>query len=194
MGLSIRLRLAAWYFITVSVLLGLFGMGAWVAMRHSVLEAVDKDLRLRVRDVRDFVDRQLGIGPKELLDELGEQAMLGLGGGLVQLLDGNGQVLYRSSRLGSLQFPPLVSGANKTQYSTQPRMRMAVRTVDLRGRRFTIELAEPLEEFDESLAAFRNVLLILAPIFLVLASLGGYWISSRALAPVDRITQDAHGS
>ena len=191
MGLSIRLRLAAWYFITVAVLLGMFGMGAWAAMRHSVFEAVDKDLRLRVRDVRDFVDRQLSIGPKELIDELGEQAMLGLGGGLVQLLDGNGQVLYRSSRLGRLQFPPLLSEASKIQYSTHRRMRIAVESVDLRGQRFTIQLAEPLEEFDESLAGFRNVLLILAPLFLVVASLGGYWISSRALAPVDRITQDA---
>ena len=38
---------------------------------------------------------------------------------------------------------------------------------------------------------FETGLLILAPFFLLLASAGGFWMSSRALAPVDRITQDA---
>jgi heavy metal sensor kinase len=63
--------------------------------------------------------------------------------------------------------------------------------VEVRGRKFTIQVAESLEEFDESLRDFRNLLLISSPVFLLLASLGGYWISTRALSPVDRITRDA---
>ena len=192
---SIRLRLAAWYFITVSAMLFLFGVGAWAAMRHSVLTSVDHDLKFRLRDVREFIDRQLNIGAKELLDELGEQAMLGLGGGQVQLLDEHGQVLYRASRLGNTRFPAIHTDAAELAYTTQEsgrkRLRLAWQTVELHGRIFTLQVAESMEEFDESLTAFRNVLLVLSPLFLLLASLGGYWISTRALAPVDRITRDA---
>jgi heavy metal sensor kinase len=186
---SIRLRLAAWYFVTVAFVLGLFGVGAWAAMRHSVLAAVDRDLGLRLRDVREFIDKQLVIGPKELNDELGEEAMLGLGGVLFQLLDEHGQVLYRSARLGNAQFPAAEGLA--TRSSGRSKLRMASESVKLRGRGFTIQVAESMEEFDESPRSFRNLLLILSPVFLLLASAGGYWISTRALAPVDRITQDA---
>jgi signal transduction histidine kinase len=38
---------------------------------------------------------------------------------------------------------------------------------------------------------FQGMLLVAAPLFLILASLGGFWMSRRALAPVDRITRDA---
>jgi CheY-like chemotaxis protein len=167
---SIRLRLAAWYFITVALVLCLFGVGAWAAMRHSVLQAVDRDLNVRLRDVREFVDLQLRIGPKELLEELSEEAMLGLGGGLFQLLDEHDQVLYRSKRLGNAQFPR--TEGNVTRASGKSSLRMASQTVWLQNRRFTIQVAESMEEFDESSKSFRSLLLILSPLFLLLASLG----------------------
>jgi signal transduction histidine kinase len=61
----------------------------------------------------------------------------------------------------------------------------------LAHRRFQIYVAQPLEEFDESIDGFRRILLLLAPVFLLLSSLGGFWISRRALAPVDRIRREA---
>jgi heavy metal sensor kinase len=194
---SIRFRLAAWYFVSLALILTLFGLGAWFAMRVSVREALDHDLKQRIHDVRGFIAQELGQGEAELLEELQEHSQLGLGGGLLQLSDGNGRVLFRSGRLKStslnLVYP---APGDRNVRITSPRVgrnqvRVAAQVVEVEGRQFLIQVAEPMEEFDESLARFETLLLVLAPVFLLLASAGGFWMSGRALAPVGRITNHA---
>jgi len=194
---SIRFRLAAWYFVSLALMLALFALGAWIAMRTSVREAVDHDLRQRIRDVREFTGQELDQGEAELLEELQEHSLLGLGGGLLQMSDGDGRVLFCSGRLKDTPLDLLkpAPGDTNVQYASRLAgrvpVRVAAQAVDVKGRRFLIQVAEPMDEFDESLRRFEEILLILAPFFLLLASLGGFWLSSRALRPVDRITKDA---
>jgi heavy metal sensor kinase len=194
---SIRFRLAAWYFVSLAIILALFGLGAWIAMRTSLREALDHDLRQRIQDVKGFIAQELGQGEAELLEELQEHSLLGLGGGLLQLSDGNGRVLFRSGRLKSTSLDlvyPSPGDWNVQVTSRRARrsqVRVAAQAVEVGGRRFLIQVAEPMEEFDESLARFETMLLLLAPVFLLLASVGGFWMSGRALAPVDRITNHA---
>jgi heavy metal sensor kinase len=194
---SIRLRLAAWYFVSLAMILGLFAIGAWIAMKAGVREAVDHDLRVRIRDVREFMDEELAAGPAELLEELKEHSLLGLGGGLLQLSDGDARVIFRSGRLkdARLRLPVPAAGDHEVRFVTEGAGRSSVRAaaqiVDVKGSRFLVQVAEPMDEFDESLQRFEKTLLILAPFFLLLASVGGFWLSGRALAPVDRITKDA---
>ena len=194
---SIRFRLAAWYFFSLAAILALFAFGAWMAVRASVREAVDHDLRLRIRDVRGFIGQELSAGEAELLEELQEHSLLGLGGGLLQLSDSGGRVLFRSGRLknSQLALPRPAAGDYGVKYSAirsgSLSVRAASQMVDVNGSRFLIQVVEPMDEFDESLERFETTLLILAPVFLLLASFGGYWMSSRALRPVDRISRDA---
>jgi heavy metal sensor kinase len=194
---SIRFRLAASYSVAFALILTLFALGAWMAMRASVREAVDHDLRQRILDVRQFTEQELDLGQAELLEELQEHSLLGLGGGLLQLSDGDGRVLFRSGRLKHMPLDLIAParGDMSVRYATRVAggapVRLAAQTVEVKGRRFLIQVAEPMREFDESLDRFEAGLLFLAPFFLLLASAGGFWMSSRALAPVDRITKDA---
>src|SRR5580658_9964028 len=96
---SIRFRLAAWYFVSLALIFTLFGLVAWFAMRVCVRAALDYDLKQRIHDVRGFISQELGQGEAELLEELQEHSQLGLGGGLLQLSDGSGHVLFCSGRL-----------------------------------------------------------------------------------------------
>ena len=192
---SIRFRLTAWYFCSLAVILGLFALAAWFAMGSSMTEAVDHDLRMRVEDVQGFIDRELATTPSELVEDFAEQAGLGLGGGLLEVSDEGGRVLYRSARWGARQpgqgraaGPAL---AYTTERGTGPRLRVAALTLDVRGRRFTVRVAQPLHEFQEARERFEGILLLLAAPSLLLAALGGFWLSGRALAPVDRITNEA---
>jgi heavy metal sensor kinase len=54
-----------------------------------------------------------------------------------------------------------------------------------------VQLAYPLDDFYEALDRFRRVLFLSSPLLLLLASAGGYWLSRRALAPVDQVTREA---
>ena len=192
---SIRFRLTAWYFCSFAAILALFAFGAWFAMESSIVEAVDHDLQLRIRDVQEFAEQQAAEAPNELMDEFREQAELGLGGGLLEVRDPDGQLLYRSARLGNLRPGLAAAAAPAIQYATRgsgrSNMRVASQTIDVNGHRLAVGVAEPLHEFEESRESFGAILLILAPLALLLAALGGFWISGRALAPVDRITSEA---
>jgi heavy metal sensor kinase len=194
---SLRFRLTAWYFLSLAVILALFGFGARFAMQTSLFEAVDHDLRTRIQDVRQFIEHQMNVGPGQLMNEFREQSMLGVGGSLLQVCDESGAVLLRSARLGeyplSLMQPCSANSGieYKTGRTERSSLRVASQAVTVKGKRFTIQVAEPMHEFEESMERFEGMLLVAAPLFLILASLGGFWMSRRALAPVDRITRDA---
>ena len=194
---SIRFRLTAWYFFSLAVILTLFGFGARFAMQTSIFEAVDHDLRTRIQDVRQFLERQMKVGPGQLINEFREQSMLGVGGSLLQVCGESGGVLYRSVRLSEyplgLEQPCLANAriAYATGRTGRSSLRIASQAVTVQGKRFTIHVAEPMHEFEESMERFQGMLLVASPLFLILASLGGFWMSRRALAPVDRITRDA---
>lgn len=194
---SIRARLTAWYFVSLALILSLFAAGAWFAMRASMRAAVDRDLDQRIRDVREFTAQELSEGEAELLEELQEHSLLGLGGGLLQLSDADGRLLFRSGRLKNSHLDLIQArpGDRNTQFASRlagnEPVRVAARVVEVNGRSFLIQVAEPMARFNEALAGFERILLILAPCFLLLATAGGFWMASRALAPVDRITTDA---
>jgi heavy metal sensor kinase len=120
-----------------------------------------------------------------------------VGGSLLQVCDESGAVLYRSARASeyplALKQPcsanaRIAYGADRTGRFL---LRVASQAVTVQGKQFTIQVAEPMHEFEESMERFQGMLLVAAPLFLILASLGGFWMSRRALAPVDRITRDA---
>jgi heavy metal sensor kinase len=191
---SIRFRLTAWYFCSLAVILGLFALAAWFGMESSMLKAVDHDLRLRLEDVQQFIDRELAATPGELTDDFQEQAGLGLGGSLLEVRDGAGLMLYRSARLGKTQLGTSAAGRTieyATQRGVRLNLRVASQAIDVGGRRFSVRVAESLHEFQESRERFEGILLLLSLPSLLLAALGGLWLSGRALSPVDRITNEA---
>ena len=74
--------------------------------------------------------------------------------------------------------------------SSRPYRTYATETM-VQGQRFKISVAMPLEGAELTLRRLREVLLWATPAVLLIGSLGGYWISRRALAPVDAITRAA---
>src|SRR5437016_5748634 len=154
---SIRFRLTAWYFFSLAVILTLFGFGARFAMQTSIFEAVDHDLRTRIQDVQHFIEKQMKVGPGQLINEFREQSMLDVGGSLLQVCGESGGVLYRSARLSEypLGLEQPCSANARIAYATgrtgRSSLRIASQAVTVPGKRFTIHVAEPMHEFEESM-------------------------------------------
>lgn len=189
---SLRFRITAWYFTTVACLLAVFGLGAWFAMRMSVVQAVDRTLRMRVAGVYGFLKDQTA-GRDEVLEELSEQSLLGRGGPLLEVRDQSGALLYRSPALrgSSIQTGDSESVQIAATEAGGLALRAASQRITANGHTYTISVAEAMDPYRESMRQFGDALLISAPLALILASLGGFWMSSRALTPVDRITREA---
>jgi heavy metal sensor kinase len=129
--------------------------------------------------------------------EFREHSVLGPGGDLFQLSDSAGSWLYRSdplydengpvyqvSELGSgLRFETLVIQGAPLRFLSQ--------NIEVAGHAYAVQVAAPLHEVQEGLRDLIWILLATAPLVLALASMGGYWMSQRALAPVDAITLEA---
>ena len=191
---SIGFRLAAWYFLVFACGLAVFSVAAWFAMRASVYRAVDDELRDRVRGVASFMDHQIAsLTLPEIRDEFREHSVLGPGGDLFQVCDRSGQWLYRSGPLESnnvaIELPEALAAPRFETLQVQRRLlRSYSERIVSNGMPYTVQVAASMHEVFEALQWFRVMLLLAAPLLLIAASAGGYWISTRALAPVDEIS------
>jgi len=186
---SIRFRLTAWYAAILAVTFAAVGIGVWVAMRESVYETVDRDLRSRLQAMREFLQAQ----STDIAEELAENAALAPAGTRFRLADVSGRWVFQSPGTQSWDAAPLSS-------IDLPR-RGNVATVNAKGRHIrvlsapvetgVIQIGVPIGEYIEMLDGFTWTALVASPVLLFLASLGGYWMSRRALAPVDRIATTA---
>lgn len=195
---SIRVRLTAWYVAMLALGLAVFGVGSWFAMRASAFHTVDEELEDRIRGVERFMQLQIAsLSPVEIRDEFREHSVLGPGGDLFQVCDRNGEWLYRSAVLENSGVPirhPNELGetaAYEDLMVQRTPVRFATRRVVVNGQPYSIQVAAPLNEFYEALERFRLILWLSVPVLLTGATIGGYWISRRALKPVDQITAAA---
>src|SRR5215212_3272920 len=195
---SIRVRLTAWYLTMLGVGLAVFGAGSWYGMRASAFHTIDDELEDRIQGVEKFMQIQIAsLSPVEIRDEFREHSVLGPGGDLFQVCDHKGEWLYRSAVLESSHVPIRLPGQvgqrpiyeDLTVQNTP--IRFATGRVVVNGHPYTIQVAAPIHEFYQALERFRLILWLSAPVLLILAGLGGYLISRRALRPVDQITTAA---
>lgn len=195
---SIRVRLTAWYLAMLALGLAVFGVGSWFAMRASAFHTIDEELEDRIRGVEKFMQIQIAsLSPVEIRDEFREHSVLGPGGDLFQVCNEKGEWLYRSAVLENSQVPihgpDQLGGAAVFEdlvVQSTP-VRFATRRVVVNDHPYSIQVAAPLNEFYEALERFRLILWFSVPLLLIGATVGGFWISRRALQPVDQITAAA---
>jgi signal transduction histidine kinase len=191
---SLRVRLTLWYSCAlILVALVLAGASRW-AMAVSLDNALDQSLRYRLIGLRGFIDENGREGLERLtaklrgLDHLGER---------FQVFRRHGEVMAQSDGLArhhvSTQTPPDPGAGILYRSAGPPRfpLRMATQRIYLGGQPLIIEVADPQRKFQGVLNEFYVVLYVALPIALMIAAFGGYWLSRRALSPVDQIIDEA---
>lgn len=193
--LSIRIRLTAWYALSLVILLGGLAVASYFVMRASIYRAVDVDLRFRIASVEDELSESQPIASIEALPEvISRWDTLDV---LFQILDENGRMVYQSPVLAEHRIKPIPppSSDQTIVYEDSGTLgwpaRMAAQRSSLAGHTIIIEVAQPLRFHYASLREFAASLLILIPLLVVIAGLGGYWLSGKALSPVHQIVEEA---
>jgi heavy metal sensor kinase len=166
-------------------------------MRASLYDAVDDELEDRARGVATFMNSEItSLSIPEIRDEIRERSVLGPGRDLFQVCDERGQWLYRSVSLEHASVQITLPAALLTPQYGDIRverhwLRLFSQRILVSGKPYTVQVAAPINETYEALERFRLILILATPVLLILASAGGYWLSTRALAPVDAISQAA---
>jgi heavy metal sensor kinase len=195
MTFPIRLRLTAWYSAVMLLTLSLFGVGMFVAMRLAISQAIDRDLRLRLAGVEDFVSRH-GQTPADRLErEIREHTGMRPGGELLQIAAPNGEWLFQSDAMRQLGIRPGAPNSGGASSATVPVGGIPVRVLTdwtvIGGVRYEFQVAATMDHSLNVLTRFGWLLLASIPVLLALASAGGYAMGRRALAPIHRITEEA---
>ena len=185
---SIGLRLTLWYSTVLTLALSLFAVSVWFVAQHRLFESVDSTLSQRAAAVVAVLTE---VDPKDpVLEELTEYAKVTPEGNLLAVRDETGNELL-STRGVALPWPGAVAGKFQTVRVQARDYRVFAIARPAGGHRYEILAATPLSDVETLLRGFLNLLLAMAPLVLLIASVGAYWLSRRALAPVDRITDAA---
>lgn len=195
--LSIGLRLTLWYLGIFALAQLIFGVGMWFILRENLHDIADTALASEVEDVRRFLEGQRS---DETLEDLRkavtDEYSAETGGDYLQIIDGDGNWVYRSPALAERGWPAvspslLHKAVHKDERIGQRPFRFVSQRIGVHGRVYTVEAGTATHEEVETLERFQAYLLMFAPVLLLAAGVGGYWLSRRALAPVDTLTRTA---
>lgn len=194
--LSIGLRLTLWYLAIFAVAQLIFGASMWFVLRNHVYDLVEDDLEQQVDDLANFLNAQKDASLSKLQEEFAKTYGREHSGEYLQVYGGNGVWVYRSAFLQKHPLAPVepsAAGANSFENRKlgKRHLRFVTRRLQPNGQDLTVQTGISVEDARDTLEAFRAYLLMLAPFLLLVAAGGGYWLSRRALAPVDSIVQTA---
>jgi len=196
--LSIGVRLTLWYLAIFALAQVLFGVGMWLILRHNLYDMVDDDLESQVDDLKNFLEAQKpDASVAKLREEVTESYGIEHSGDYLAVYLERGDLIYRSAFLEAHQsalFPPeqITRPIKRSRrIEGRPFRFILTKLNQINGHIYTVEMGVPADDVAETLSQFRSYLLMFAPLLLLAAAGGGYWLSRRALSPVDALVQTA---
>jgi heavy metal sensor kinase len=172
---SIQFRLTIWYAIVLAAALALFSGLIWLSLRQRLAGELDEELGKMAGRFETYVRTESQEYSGEHLK--GEMAEF------CQALPASSYIDLTGSRGFDFHFP-----------ATGRQVR-DIRTVRSNFRigeeSFSLQLGSSSHEIDHTLDLLKILLLTLIPAVIAIATLGGAWLSRRALGPVDEITAAA---
>ena len=196
-SLTLHARLTLWYFVSLALIVTLFAGASWFAMRASMVHSIDRDLRFRIEEVAPYIQKH-GLNSRAQFEQaFAESPDAAIVGVFVQIVDAQGTMVYesdvlRAHRVAKLPEPegdgsPMARTAGDERWP----VRIASQHIVVNGVVLTVHVVEPLRDMLNSLREFRVVFLLLTVAALALTTTAGYWMSRRALAPVEQIRKQA---
>ena len=132
---------------------------------------------------------------RQLAGEVNETYTIEHPGDYLEVYGDDNELIYRSA---FLQAHPRRSATGRSQAVLFRRRRIDHRPfrfvfekLEVNGHVYTVEMGAPADDAAETLHDFRSYLLMFAPLLLLVAAGGGYWLSRRALSPVDALVRTA---
>lgn len=196
---TLRFGLTAWYSLTLLAVLTVFGALLYAVVHHHLLHHHDEPLRASAYTILKIVDEteDCHLLTDRQVEQLGKIGKLAL----IHETQGERQVFFDSPELNGSPLEPVLTSLplkdpTTAQFEALEKDGAFWRVLSLpyqvrSGRKGVIRVVEDMGDIRETLEALRLGLLILAPMGVLVSSLGGYWLAGKALAPMERITDMA---
>jgi heavy metal sensor kinase len=193
MALPIKGRLTLWYAAILFVTLSVFGGAIYFAVRTAIMTSIDMHLEQRLAGAEQFMRQAIPRIPRGRLGhEFQESVQMQPGGEMMQISDSSGWIFQSESIRGlRLSAPDAHAQALATQVVSNVPLRIRASSLTIDGETYRIQLVATLDDANRALDRIVRTMFWFIPAVVLIASLGGYWLSRKALAPVDRIIEDS---
>lgn len=189
--LPLRLRLSLWYTLSLGLILFLFTTFLYVQVRRSLIAQVDAALHLAANQAILSVGRvdgelsfQTAVQNPEAIRNLSDDFVIYLIAGDETVWD----IVSNEDEIPAFAGQP--SGF-KTQSDEGDLWRVYRQAIQVDRLSGWVQVAQELEPVLATAASLQTQVYAGLPLALLLAGLGGYFLASRALQPIVRITQTA---
>jgi two-component system heavy metal sensor histidine kinase CusS len=197
-SLSIRAKLTLWYLGVLTTALLVFGLLSFGALRYALLQVKQATLKHREQRLMLFLEQnQKKQNPIPLTEQLHSYTLIAHEGNLFQIRELDGSLLFPHDAASADWLAPAALGCSKRSFGDRSvegqTLTVMCHVTVLNGRPVRLYIGSSLEEESFILSSYRKALLILLPCMLGIAAVGGYFLSRRALRPVDHMTTAALG-
>lgn len=203
---SLRARVTCWYVGLLAAALVVFGSSLYFGFKRYLDSSMEESLAAEARSVaQTFVSELENKGPAWMSVELSESYPPENGEHYIRIsrlnAAGDYQLLYQSADARDLAVAS--PHAIAPDYQRNPRLRIESGNHNQKivlyslpyslpsGNQYLIETGAPRGEVDQLLRNLLTILLILTPLVLFGAAIGGYLMMSQPLKPVVSLTQKA---
>ena len=194
--MSLRLRLTLICIVLPAATLAAFGVIVNIIATTRIYSAVDEGLTAKTQAVNsDLEPSAASISPLDIERRRTELDGQSAAGGLFQIRDTDGQLLYSSFQATGGDLPqPIDDIQHRSEFITarvqKQQLRLLYQPV-LRDGKFlgSVEFGQPLERTDEALAIIRSILIVGGLLAVVLISVPAYFLAGSALRPVRQVSQ-----
>lgn len=183
---SIQARLTLWYGAALSLSLLLLGAGIWWVLETSLFRDIDQRLQDHVVETGRIVSKELAEHDRALAMREIRESLSASPGERSAVCDGQGESLYKAPEF-DFTCTQSAPGYRNLQVRGEP-----YRALVTHEGAFTIFAAASTRHIHSALDRLGWILLFSIPLVLLIATGGGYWLSKRAMAPVEEITRTAH--
>ena len=190
---TLRLRFALWTSGLVMAVLIVFGAYVYASMSRGLSTSIDNSLTLNASQVAAGLNIDNGqlILPDSLI-EAPENADLRGRGFTIRILTPQGKTLQEFGPYPGLPAFSKQSFTTYTDPASKTNIRIYTQPVYDNNRLVAIiQVAQSLNEMQDTLQRLLVTLLVSIPILMTIAGIGGYFLAARALAPIDQITSTA---
>ncbi len=195
--LSIRAKLTLWYFGLAALVLAAFAVAIYLYFSRGLINTIDASLR-------NHAERfAFAVGHPSANEEASQPGVLILAPRFLSVVNRDGKVADHLPDSEGHEVPVIKPSLERAAMEWKPQFDEVslsatehVRIItwparDEDGEMFFVVEGQSLRDVQRAQKQLILLLAIANPVALLLASLGGLWLASRALSPVDRLTRAA---
>jgi heavy metal sensor kinase len=192
-SLPIRVRLTLWYVLVFAAAQACFSIGAALWMQRSLNAGAMDILRDQTREVSQFLATEPeNVSSEQLQADLRKEFGNEPEGTWLRIVMPDGHAVSITAQTAGIAHS-FRNGEQVTMHADRHRARFLATEVTAHGQEFLIATGVTVDAAVAATERFRRGLMLLSPALLLLAATGSYWISRKALRPVDTLAQAARG-